>query len=234
MAPSESSRSKLTRVAARSAASRSADPAAASVVSTTSMVASPGASMPAPLAIPPTVNPGPATTTVLGTLSVVMMARAAAGPPSRASASWAASTPAVILSIGSSSPMRPVEQTAMSSASTPSRAATWPAVARVSAKPAAPVQALAPPELSTTAASCPRPMISSHQRTGAALTRLVVNTPAASYRGPSLTTRATSGSPDDLSPAATPAARKPAGAVTVTGRVRSWRVRWSRGTRARG
>ena len=53
MQPSESSRSKLTRVAARSAASRSAAGTTASVVSTTSMVASCGASMPAPLAMPP-------------------------------------------------------------------------------------------------------------------------------------------------------------------------------------
>ena len=74
MQPSESSRSKLTRVAARSAASRSAAGTAASVVSTTSMVASCGASMPAPLAIPPIVQPAPSTTTCLGTLSVVMIA----------------------------------------------------------------------------------------------------------------------------------------------------------------
>src|SRR5215472_4300938 len=54
------------------------------------------------------------------------------------------------------------------------------------------------------------------QSTGAALTRLAVNTPAAAADGPSLTTTATSGSPDSLIPAATPAARKPAGAVTLT------------------
>ena len=41
------------------------------------MVAMFGASMAAPLAIPPTVKPSPATTTSLGTVSVVMMARAA-------------------------------------------------------------------------------------------------------------------------------------------------------------
>ena len=38
-----------------------------------------------------------------------------------------------------------------------------------------------------------------------------VNTPAAAWCGPSLTTSATSGAPDALSPAATPAARKPGG-----------------------
>ena len=55
MQPSVSSRSNVTLVASRSAASRSAGPRSASVVSTQSMVARPGASMPAPLAIPPTV-----------------------------------------------------------------------------------------------------------------------------------------------------------------------------------
>ena len=59
MQPSESSRSKLTRVAARSAASRSAAGTTASVVSTTSMVASWGASMPAPLAMPADAPAGP-------------------------------------------------------------------------------------------------------------------------------------------------------------------------------
>ncbi len=55
MQPSVSSRSKVTRVASRSAWSSSAGLRSASVVSTQSMVARAGASMPAPLAIPPTV-----------------------------------------------------------------------------------------------------------------------------------------------------------------------------------
>ena len=82
MQPSESSRSKLTRVAARSAVSRSAAGTTASVVSTTSIVASWGASMPAPLAIPPIDQPAPSTTTCLLTESVVMIASAASWPPS--------------------------------------------------------------------------------------------------------------------------------------------------------
>ena len=53
-------------MAARSAVSSAAESAIASVVSTTSMVASPGASMPAPLAIPPTVNPPTVTCGGLG------------------------------------------------------------------------------------------------------------------------------------------------------------------------
>ena len=65
MQPSESSRSKVTRVAARSAVSRSAAGTTASVVMTTSMVASWGASMPAPLAMPPIDQPPPSTTACL-------------------------------------------------------------------------------------------------------------------------------------------------------------------------
>ena len=52
------------------------------------------------------------------------------------------------------------------------------------------------------------------------MTRLAVNTPAAASDGPSLMTTARSGWPDALMPAATPAARNPAGAVTVMGRLR--------------
>ena len=57
--PSTSRRSKVRAAARRSAVSRAAASATASVVSTTSMVASDGASMPAPLAIPPTVQFSP-------------------------------------------------------------------------------------------------------------------------------------------------------------------------------
>jgi hypothetical protein len=49
----------------------------ASVVITTSMVASAGASMPAPLAMPPTDQPSRSTTAFLATVSVVMIASAA-------------------------------------------------------------------------------------------------------------------------------------------------------------
>ena len=50
----------------------------ASVVSTTSIVASAGASMPAPLAMPETDQPSPAALATLCTVSVVLMAMAAA------------------------------------------------------------------------------------------------------------------------------------------------------------
>lgn len=81
MQPSESTRSKVVRVAARRALSRASLSRSASVVRTTSMVARPGASMPAPLAMPPTVQPSWVTTDVLWTVSVVLMAMAAFSPP---------------------------------------------------------------------------------------------------------------------------------------------------------
>ena len=80
MQPSESSRSKLTRVAARRARSAVAASTSASVVITTSIVASCGASMPAPLAMPPMLQPSASTADCLLTVSVVMMAAAASAP----------------------------------------------------------------------------------------------------------------------------------------------------------
>jgi hypothetical protein len=194
----------------------------ASVVRTTSIVARPGASMPAPFAIPPTDQPLRSTCVVLGRVSVVMMASAATGPPSRLSAFTAASTPARSLSIGSRSPIRPVEHTATSAGPTMrrprlNRAAVNSAVAWVSWNPCGPVHALAPPELSTTARTMPALSTCWLHSTGAALTRFAVNTPAAVASGPSLTTSATSSPPDAFSPAATPLARNPFGPVTLMG-----------------
>ena len=57
MQPSESVRLNVTFTASSSAHCRASEESSASVVSTTSIVASPGASMPAPLAMPPTVHP---------------------------------------------------------------------------------------------------------------------------------------------------------------------------------
>jgi len=139
MQPSESSRSKLTRVAARSARSTVAESTTASVVSTTSMVASAGASMPAPLAIPPMRQPLPSTTTCLLTLSVVMIAWAASSPPSAVSAATAASTPRTSTSRSLVRPISPVEHTTTSIAPMPRPVATRSATACVVAKPSAPV-----------------------------------------------------------------------------------------------
>src|SRR3954452_2625491 len=218
--PSESTRSKLTAVACFSAGPSTSVGTTASVVRTTSIVARLGASMPAPFAIPPTVQPpsGPlrCCTVVFGTESVVMIARAASGPPSSESAWTAAETPAVSLSIGSRTPISPVLATATSTAPRSSWAAACSAVACVSWKPSGPVHALAPPELRTTArARSPASTCRLHS-TGAAGKRLVVKTAAAASSGPWLSTTATSGAPEDLRPAATPAAENPAGAVTLT------------------
>jgi hypothetical protein len=111
----------------------------ASVVSTTSIVASWGASMPAPFAIPPTDQPLPSTRTCFDTESVVMIASAAACPPSRSSFPTAASTPARTCSRGFASPISPVEQTTTSIAPKPSRPATRSATAWVVWNPSAPV-----------------------------------------------------------------------------------------------
>src|SRR5215472_530014 len=148
-------------------------------------------------------------------VSVVMMAAAASGPPAADTDAVAASTPRSSRCIGSRSPIRPVEQTATSLAGTDSRPARCSAVCLVSAYPSRPVQALAPPEFSTTARTVPPARTSWLHRTGAALTRLAVKTPAAAADGPSLITTATSGLPEVLIPAATPAARNPSGAVTL-------------------
>ena len=74
---------------------------------------------------------------------------------------------------------------------------------------------MAPPELRTTALTTPSFTTSLLHSTGLARQRLAVKTLALANDGPSLTTRATSVAPLDLSPAATPDARKPWGAVTL-------------------
>ena len=78
--PSMSSVSKVTDVAARSAASAMSGVTEASVVRHTNMVANEGAIMPAPFPMPPIVQPSPWITVSLTTISVVMMASAAAVP----------------------------------------------------------------------------------------------------------------------------------------------------------
>src|SRR5690606_30953469 len=72
------------------------------------------------------------------------------------------------------------------------------------------------PELRTTARTWPSATACWDHCTGAALPRFFVKTAAAEWCGPSLMTTATSRWPPSLMPAATPAARKPKGAVTLT------------------
>ena len=233
MQPSASARSKLTRLASRSATSRTGVSRSASVVSITSIVASPGASIPAPLAMPPMLQPSPRWTACLLTVSVVMIAVAASSPPSRDSCAQACSMPDVTSGMGNRTPISPVEQTATSPAATPSPAAVFSAMARASANPGRPVQAFAPPEFRTTAHSRPSATALRDQSTGAANTRLRVKTPAAANRGPRLETTARSGRSPPLIPAAIPAAANPAGVVTLTVPLRSCSGRWSRRDRGR-
>ena len=127
--------------------------------------------------------------------------------------------------MGSRSPMRPVEQTTTSPAATPSSRADVLGGAVGVLEAGGPVHALAPPLLRTTASTRPSATTVRDQVTGAASTRLLVKTAAAWWSGPSLTTSATSGRPEALRPAVTPAARNPRGVVTdISGSLRS--ARW--------
>ena len=100
MQPSESIRSKVTPVADLNAVAAWSAVITASVVITTSIVANAGAIMPAPLAMPPIVKPPTLISACLETVSVVMIAVAAAPPPLASSSVTATWTPARILTIG--------------------------------------------------------------------------------------------------------------------------------------
>ncbi len=220
MQPSTSMRLKDLSTPAFSAACNWPALTTASVVMTHSMVASWGAIMPEPLTMPPTRNPvEPSSSTVFALVSVVMMAWDASAPAwaSSARASYAFWAPESTLSSGSSSPIRPVEHTATSSAFAPSKPATFSAVAFDCSYPGLPVQALAPPELRITAFRWPSLTTERDHCTGAAQKRFDVNTPAAASSGPLLTTRARSFLPStEEMPAVTPAAEKPCANVTLT------------------
>ena len=82
MQPSLSTRSKLSPAGLGQLITQPAGSTTASVVINTSMVARPGASMPAPLAMPPTDQPSSASWPAWPPMSVVMIASAAACPPS--------------------------------------------------------------------------------------------------------------------------------------------------------
>ena len=103
----------------------SAGSTAASVVSTASIVAMFGASIAAPLAMPPTVTPPPSTDDLLaigvGGHDRLGRVGAAVGAAARRPARGCRRA---IASIGSGMPMRPVEHTSTSSAAQPSSSAT--------------------------------------------------------------------------------------------------------------
>ena len=151
--------------------------------------------------MPVTVTAAPSTSTrndaALGTVSVVMMARAAANQPSARAAARAAGNPLMILSTGSGSMITPVENGSTSSGAQSMRRATATHSARASAKPRSPVPALALPALTTSArkllpVACCRAMFSRQTITGAAQKRFCVNTPAATVPGSQRTRRTSS------------------------------------------
>ncbi|CAB4974744.1 unannotated protein [freshwater metagenome] len=92
------------------------------------MVASAGASIPAPLAIPVKVVPRISFEEILGFVSVVIIARALESRESTDSDKQILWMPANILCIGKSSPIKPVEQTATSDEDIPKALATVSAV----------------------------------------------------------------------------------------------------------
>ena len=183
--------------ASRSAVCKVAASTAASVVQRASMVAMFGASMAAPLAMPPTVNPSPETTTSFGTVSVVMMALAASAADSArpVRAITIGSISGMTWSIGNGMPIRPVWQIRISSAVAPMSPATAVHSRSAASRPGTPVATLALPDVRITPAALP-PVAARWARltcTGAAAARLVVKTPAAGTARPSaVATTATS------------------------------------------
>ena len=180
--------------------------------------------MPEPFTKPPTrtvtsrppISTTPSYALSLGLVSVVMTARAAsfAACGERSSAAAAMGTPVVKCSSESGTPMTPVEHSSTSSASHPSSRATSSAVERATSQPGAPVEALALPELSTTARARPSATCSRETCTGAAQNLFCVKVAAQTHVS-SAATKARSrrlGSP--LNPAAMPAARTPSAAHT--------------------
>ena len=183
MSPSTLTALKLVAtpsVSARLAARRST---AASVSTKTSSVAMSGAIMPAPFPMAATVITRPPTrsrrTAVFGKASVVMMARAASGNRAGPRAACAARTPCRSRGPGTGTPMRPVAQARTRAAGTPSSSAASPVDCSTMRSPSRPVQALALPAWTSTADAVPPRSRARVVTTGAAGTRLVVRTPAA-------------------------------------------------------
>ncbi len=190
----------------------------ASVVTTQSMVAMPGAIMPAPLAAPASrTTPSRVVTSkahCLAKRSVVMMLSAKAGPPSGPSEAAAAAIPAVARAGSSGTPMMPVEPTATRAGVVPSASAHARCMSRATARPGPPVQAFAFPLFITTAASERSETSRRLTSTGAAAKELRVKTaaPAVSARCSAATaTMPRSLRPLSLMPAATPGGHEASG-----------------------
>ena len=191
----------------------------------------PGWIIPAPLQTPPTrtFRPPHESSTAHSFLRVSLVMIASANSPRicacRRKGSDAASIPFATFAIGKGTPIRPVDATKTSSGLNPSAAAASSVIRAASFIPCSPVQALALPELTTTACALPAAARRRQSLTGAAATWLVVNNPAA-LAGTSDRIKPKSRFfplfepfpvPKRLMSQNSPEARKPAGAVTDPG-----------------
>ena len=100
----------------------------ASVITTESIVAKDGASIPAPFAIPAKETPFCSRKEIFGFESVVIIAVATSTSDDSLKDLVANSIPVSRLSIGNRTPIKPVEQTITSAAETPTVSATFSAV----------------------------------------------------------------------------------------------------------
>src|SRR3989441_262842 len=218
VSPSTVMRLKETSTAARSIFASNLGGSVTSVVMKQSMVAMRGWIIPAPLVTPARWTAFPSisdrSTQDFGNVSVVMIARGTGGGLWAESFSLGAGSWLKRSSDLRGTPMPPAEATRTCWAGPRSSFAAARAVSSAVRRPTRPVQALALPELTTTARA--RPPLAwrffRQRMTGAAAARLVVNVPAAEVSRASETSRARSSDPSTfLIPAATAAPRKPAG-----------------------
>ena len=181
VSPSTVMQLKLASQACTSACCRKPGATAASVKMKPSMVAMSGAIMPLPLTIPATVTGRPPSVQVatapLAKVSVVPIV-VAASSHAHGAAAKAASNPASALSIGSGTPITPVEATNTSDGWQPSCAAVRAAIASTAARPRLPVKALELPALTTSPRARPSTSASRHHSTSGDGQRLLVSTPA--------------------------------------------------------
>ena len=144
--------------------------------------------------------------------SVVLIASANSTSPSSRSVRAAAPMPDSTASIGSGTPITPVEATATRfSEEMLAPAAASRCILAASSSPVTPVAAFALPELTTTAWMCARSQCSRQRSTGADWVPERVNRAALVVLWVSQTSRPRSGAPPSLIPHATPAARNPCG-----------------------
>ena len=181
VSPSTVMQEKLRALAPVIARCRNAGSTAASVKMKPSIVAMSGAIIPEPLMIPTSVTGRPSTTAVvtapLAKVSVVMIVAAASSHP-HGSAAKAASSPASALSMGSGTPITPVDATNTSDGTHPIADAARAAIASTAARPRCPVNALEFPAFTTSARACPSTSACRHHSTSGDGHRLLVSTPA--------------------------------------------------------